>query len=42
MANEPDKIFVTQPLLPELADVEKELAEIWKSKWLTNVVKNVN
>ena len=42
MANEPDKIFVTQPLLPELADVEKELAEIWKSKWLTNMGKKHN
>ena len=24
-----DKIFVTQLLLPDLADVKKELAEIW-------------
>ena len=31
------KIFVTQPLLPELEDVQKELEEIWDSKWLTNM-----
>lgn len=32
-----EKIFVTQPLLPDLADVEKHLKEIWESKWLTNM-----
>ena len=37
-----DKIFVTQPLLPDLADVKKELAEIWDSKWLTNMGKKHN
>lgn len=37
-----DKIFVTQPLLPELADVQLELAEIWESKWLTNMGKKHN
>ena len=31
------KIFVTQPLLPALSDVEAELAQIWASKWLTNM-----
>lgn len=31
------KIFVTQPLLPALGDVEAELRQIWESKWLTNM-----
>ena len=31
------KIFVTQPLLPSLKDIEKHLEEIWNSKWLTNM-----
>ena len=30
------KIFVTQPLLPDLSDVNEQLKEIWESKWLTN------
>ena len=32
-----EKIFVTRPLLPDIADVEKEIAEIWDSQWLTNM-----
>ena len=36
------KIFVTQPLLPELEDVNREIAEIWESKWLTNMGKKHN
>lgn len=31
------KIYVTQPLLPELSDVYSQLEEIWESKWLTNM-----
>lgn len=31
------KIFVTQPLLPDLSKFEEELAEIWNSKKLTNM-----
>lgn len=31
-----EHIFVTQPLLPNLSDVEIQLKEIWESKWLTN------
>lgn len=29
-------IFVTRPLLADLADVNKELHDIWESQWLTN------
>jgi dTDP-4-amino-4,6-dideoxygalactose transaminase len=29
-------IFVTRPMLADLADVNKELQEIWESQWLTN------
>lgn len=36
------KIFVTQPLLPELSDVNAQIAEIWESKWLTNMGKKHN
>lgn len=32
-----DKIFVTQPLLPQLSDLMTHLDDIWKSKWLTNM-----
>lgn len=32
-----EKIFVTQPLLPKLEDVQTQLEEIWESKWLTNM-----
>lgn len=39
----PDKkIFVTQPLLPSLDDVEAQIKEIWDSKWLTNMGKKHN
>ena len=39
----PDKkIFVTQPLLPELSDVQAQIKEIWESKWLTNMGKKHN
>ena len=31
------KIFVTQPLLPDLSELEEELCEIWESKRLTNM-----
>ena len=29
-------IYVTQPVLPDLSEVNKKLENIWKSKWLTN------
>ena len=29
-------IYVTRPLLPDMADVQKKLEEIWESQWLTN------
>ena len=29
-------IYVTQPLLPNLENLEKELSEIWESKIVTN------
>lgn len=32
-----DKIFVTQPLLPSLSELETHLNDIWESKWLTNM-----
>ncbi len=32
-----DKIFVTQPLLPDINDFNQLLAEIYESKWLTNM-----
>ena len=38
----PNKIFVTQPMLPELSDVYSQLEEIWASKWLTNMGKKHN
>jgi len=34
-----EKIFVTQPLLPDIHDFEKQVEEIWESKWLTNMGK---
>ena len=37
-----NKIFVTQPLLPSLKDVNKQLEEIWESKWLTNMGEKHN
>lgn len=36
------KIFVTQPVLPELPNVNKHLEEIWNSKWITNMGKKHN
>lgn len=30
------KVFITQPLLPNLSDVNRQLLEIWTSKWVTN------
>lgn len=36
------KIFVTQPLLPNIDDVQTQLKEIWESKWLTNMGKKHN
>jgi dTDP-4-amino-4,6-dideoxygalactose transaminase len=30
-------IYVTRPLLADLADVNQELEEIWESQWLTNM-----
>ena len=36
------KIFVTQPLLPSIDDVQTQLKEIWESKWLTNMGKKHN
>lgn len=30
-------VYVTQPLLPDLKDVNKRLESIWESKWLTNM-----
>ena len=32
-----NKIFVTQPLLPNLDTLSEHLKEIWESKWLTNM-----
>jgi dTDP-4-amino-4,6-dideoxygalactose transaminase len=29
-------IYITRPMLPALEDVNKEIAEIWESQWLTN------
>ena len=31
------KIFVTQPLLPDIKDFEKHVEDIWESKWLANM-----
>ena len=31
------KIFVTQPLLPNIKDFEKHVKDIWESKWLANM-----
>lgn len=32
-----EKIFVTQPSLPSLSELQPHLIDIWKSKWLTNM-----
>lgn len=37
MKSEREKIYITRPLLPDIADVESELKEIWDSKWVTNM-----
>ena len=34
---EREKVYVTQPLLPDINDFTKEISEIWQSKWLTNM-----
>lgn len=31
------KIFVTQPLLPDIKNYEKHVEDIWESKWLANM-----
>lgn len=36
------KIYVTQPLLPELSDFTAQIEEIWTSKWLTNMGEKHN
>lgn len=30
-------VYITEPLLPDLAEVYSQLEEIWDSKWLTNM-----
>lgn len=42
MLRNDEKIYVTQPLLPNLEDVETQIKEIWDSKWLTNMGKKHN
>lgn len=37
-----NEIFVTQPLLPTLEDMSKELGDVWETKWLTNHGKKHN
>ena len=37
MLRNKERIFVTQPLLPKIEDVNAQIAEIWESKWLTNM-----
>ena len=34
-----EKIFVTQPSLPELDEFIPYLKDLWRSKWLTNNAK---
>jgi dTDP-4-amino-4,6-dideoxygalactose transaminase len=34
--NSNEKIFVTTPLLPSIADLQPYLEDIWKRKWITN------
>lgn len=31
-----DPVYITQPLLPDLADLQIEIQEIFESKWITN------
>jgi Predicted pyridoxal phosphate-dependent enzyme apparently involved in regulation of cell wall biogenesis len=35
----PNPIYVASPILPSLEDMQRELAQIWESKWLTNMGK---
>lgn len=35
--NEKKKVFITQPLLPDIEDLYAELKTLWESKWLTNM-----
>lgn len=37
-----NKIFVTQPLLPNLKILNERLEQIWDSKWVTNMGENHN
>lgn len=37
-----NKIFITQPLLPDLESVNKQIEEIWSTKWVTNVGQKHN
>jgi len=37
-----NKIFITQPLLPDLEDFKTHLEDIWHSKWLTNMGEKHN
>ena len=37
-----DKIFVTQPLLPNIKTLNEKLEKIWTSKWVTNMGENHN
>lgn len=30
-------VYITEPLLPELSEMYSQIAEIWDSKWLTNM-----
>jgi dTDP-4-amino-4,6-dideoxygalactose transaminase len=36
------KIFITSPLIPKISDFNKQLKDIWKSKWLTNMGQKHN
>ncbi|MFJ6324046.1 MULTISPECIES: DegT/DnrJ/EryC1/StrS family aminotransferase [unclassified Rhizobium] len=37
MSNELSSIAVTRPLLPDQDEVQRKIAEIWSSQWLTNM-----
>ena len=37
-----NKVYVTQPLLPDLEDLKQQLDEIWDSKWITNMSSKHN
>lgn len=37
MAKFKEKIYVTNPLLPSIEEMMKELSDIWDSKWITNM-----